>query len=84
MAFLKTNNSESCSDKCYICERSYTDISSPFYCSGLEKKEYVPASIGLILIAIERDMHPSKTEEMISYLKSLGVSDERIKLFRGK
>lgn len=82
MAFLKTN--KPCSDKCYICERSYVDTTSPFHCSGSCEMEYEPASIGVILIALEKDMHPNKTEEMISYLKSLGVSDERIKLFRGK
>lgn len=82
MAFLKEN--ELCSDKCCICERSYADKTSPFYCSGTCEMEYEPASMGVVLIALERDVHPSKTEEMVAYLKSLGVSGERIKLFSGK
>ena len=84
LGFIVLKRISNCSEKCYICERSYANITSPLYCSGSNKKMYEPASIGMILVALERDMHPSKTEEMISYLKSLGVSDERIKLFRGK
>ena len=72
-----------CSNKCHICERGYVDKTSPFYCSRSGDKEYIPACKGLILSALSKGIFQDKTDEMVNYLKSLGVSEERIELFKG-
>lgn len=67
-----------CSDKCHICERRYVDKTSPFYCSRSGDKEYVPVCKGLIFAALSKGTYQDKTDEMIDYLRSIGVSDTEI------